>query len=79
MAHDKQALDKPIGPAHVWLVCLIGGVASIVAAGCQRRSNRGDYFSRLLNINIIKKLIEKILQNNSQKQQTPELRGLLFR
>ena len=48
MAHGEQALGEGVGSAHVWLVCLVGWVASIVLARRQLGSDGGEYFSSLL-------------------------------
>ena len=51
MAHREQALGEGVGSAHFWLVCLVGEVASIVAAELQLGSDSGEYFSSLLTDN----------------------------
>ena len=48
MARREQALGEGVGSAHVWLVCLVGWVASIVLARRQPGSDGGEYFSSLL-------------------------------
>lgn len=48
VAHGEQALGEGVGSAHVWLVCLVGWVASIVLARRQLGSGGGEYFSSLL-------------------------------
>lgn len=48
VAHGEQALGEGVDSAHVWLVCLVGWVASIVLARRQLGSDGGEYFSSLL-------------------------------
>ncbi|WP_312307010.1 hypothetical protein [Pulveribacter sp.] len=50
VAHGEQALGEGVGSAHVWLVCLVGWVASIVLARRQLGSDGGEYFSSLLDV-----------------------------
>lgn len=50
VAHGEQTLGEGVGSAHVWLVCLVGGVASIVQAGRLLGSDSGEYFSSLLRV-----------------------------
>ena len=51
VAHGEQALGEGVGSAHVWLVCLVGWVASIVLARRQPGNDGGEYFSSLLDTN----------------------------